>query len=83
MAEITDTVKSYILGQFLPGVSSDELTTTTPLIESGILDSMTILALRAWLEEEFDIELASYELDFEAFGTLESIAALVSRKLSS
>ncbi len=82
-SEIFRRVHTYMLQQLLPGVAAEELTAETPLIESGVLDSMTILALRAWLEEEFDIELASHELDFEAFGNLESITALVSRKLTA
>ena len=81
--EIFRRVHSYLLQQLLPGVAAEELTAETPLIESGVLDSMTILALRAWLEEEFDIELASHELDFEAFGTLGSITGLVARKLTA
>ena len=33
-------IKDFIMAEFLPGESPDELTDTTPLISGGILDSI-------------------------------------------
>ncbi len=80
MENIAETVKGYILREFLPDVDPDELTRDTELVESKILDSLATLRLRAYLEEEFDIELAGHELDFDNFGTLADIESLVRSK---
>ncbi len=80
MGDIAETVKGFILREFLPDVEPDELTRDTELVDSKILDSLATLRLRAYLEEEFDIELAGHELDFDNFGTLADIESLVRSK---
>jgi len=49
MEEIRQTVKSYILKEFLFGENPDELTDSTPLITGGILDSIATLKLVAFM----------------------------------
>lgn len=78
---INDKVKAYILEQFLPGEDPDELTADTPLMTSGILDSLATLKLVTYLEEEFDIAVEAHEADSDNLDTLERITALVERKL--
>ena len=80
MAEIREILRSYILREHLPDVDPDELTDDTELIDSGIIDSIARLRLRAYLEDEFDIELQGHELGFEHFGTLADITRLVQSK---
>ena len=80
MSDIESTVKSYILGQFLPNANPEELTTTTPLIAGGILDSLATVRLVAFLEEHFGIEVHAHEVHAENLDNLERIAALVRRK---
>ena len=59
MSSIASTVKEFLLAEFLPGENPDELTETTPLISSGILDSLATLKLSIFLEESFGIKLDS------------------------
>lgn len=82
MSEIRQKVKEYILDEFLPGEDPDELTEETPLMASGILDSIATLQLVEFLEKEFSIELAPHELDADHLGTLTSIEALVRSKMA-
>lgn len=79
-AAIRDKVKSYILEQFLPGEDPDELADDTPLMTTGILDSLATLKLVTYLEEEFDIAVEAHEADAENLDSLERIVALVSGK---
>ncbi len=83
MSTIRDTVRSFILREYLPGVAPEELGDDTELIESGIVNSIARLRLRAFLEEELDVELAGHELDFEHFGTVERIVRLLRSKLEA
>jgi acyl carrier protein len=74
------TVKTFILEQFLPGEDPNELTDDTPLMTTGILDSLATLKLVTFLEEKFDIAVEAHEADAENLNTLELITDLVARK---
>ena len=52
------TIATFILREFLPGEAPENLTASTPLISSGILDSIARLRLVAFLEETYEITLA-------------------------
>ena len=75
-----NTIKSYVLKEFLPGEDPGNLTATTPLMSSGILDSLATLKLITFLEQEFNVQVAAHEADEEHFNTLEAICALVDSK---
>jgi acyl carrier protein len=81
MDAITQTVKDYILERYLPGQDPRELTEATPLIKSGIFESLAILELVAFLEARYGVEFTADELDPGRFETLESIAQLVRAKV--
>ncbi len=77
---IHDTVKQYILDQFLQGEDPAALTDDTPLMTTGILDSLATLKIVTFLEEKFDIAVEAHEADAENLNTLELITDLVARK---
>ena len=80
MTDVEQTVKSYILSEFLPGEDASQLTSTTPLVTTGILDSLATLKLVAFLEERFSIAVGAHEADSENLDTIERIANLVHSK---
>lgn len=80
MEPIESIVKSYILQAFLPGANPDELTTETPLIAGGILDSLATVRLVTFLEQQFGIEMEAFEVNPDNLDTLERIANLVRSK---
>jgi acyl carrier protein len=80
MEEIRQTVKSYILKEFLFGENPDELTDSTPLITGGILDSIATLKLVAFIEERYSIALQAHEADVEHLNTIADIVHLIMSK---
>ncbi len=50
---------------------------TRPLISSGIVDSFSMVSLKAFLEKKYDIKLPDAEATPEAFDTVNSIVTLV------
>jgi acyl carrier protein len=78
--EIVETVKEFILTQFLPGEDRSALTPSTPLITGGILDSLATLEVVSFLEQRYSIELQAHEVDPARIGTLDGIADLVEAK---
>ncbi|MGP3919942.1 phosphopantetheine-binding protein [Nonomuraea sp. 10N515B] len=72
-----DVIKQFVLTQFLSDVSADELPDDYDFIANGVIDSLGILKLIAWLEETFQVVLDYSELDPSHFRTVESIDAFV------
>lgn len=81
MQQIKNTVRSYILEEFLPGEQPEALTDSTPLITGGILDSIATLKLVTFLEQQFRIELQPHETDPDYLDTIANIATLVQSKM--
>lgn len=77
---VQETVKRFILEQLLPGEDPSLLTSTTPLMSTGILDSLAMLKLTLFLEGEFNIEVKPHEANEEHFNTLEMICSYVESK---
>jgi acyl carrier protein len=77
---IKQTVKEFILSEFLPGEDPAELTDATPLITGGVLDSIATLKLVLFLEEKYAITLEAHEVDPEHLDTVELVARLVQSK---
>jgi acyl carrier protein len=79
-SHVEQTVKFYILHEFLPGEDPAQLTDSTPLITTGILDSIATLKLVGFLEQHFSICIDAHETDTEYLDTVERIARLVRSK---
>jgi acyl carrier protein len=75
-------VKNFVLQEFLPGEDPSALTDSTPLISSGILDSIAVLKLVTFLESHFGITLEAHEADADHLNTLADIGRLVASKQS-
>lgn len=65
-----------ILEDLLPGIPLER---RTDLVESGDLDSMTILNLISDISDEFDVEIPVSEVVPENFQSPEAIMALIEK----
>lgn len=81
MSDRRKDIKTFILEEFLPGEDPKELTDDTPLVTSGILDSLATVRLVAFLEERYGIELEPHETDARYLDSIALIDGLVSSKL--
>lgn len=77
---LMQTVKNFIMKEFLPGENPDELTEATPLISGGILDSIATLKLVMFMEEKFGVSFEPHEVDKENLDDLASIVRLLQSK---
>jgi acyl carrier protein len=83
------TVKSEIK-QFIVGViAADSGQRTTDfdddesLLDAGVLDSLGVLKLVSFLDEEMHIDLPLEKLSLEDFASVDSICALIERYRAS
>jgi acyl carrier protein len=83
MHEIENTVRDYILREFLPGEDPSELTEETPLITGGILDSISTLKLVTFLEDHFGVTVEAHEAGVEHLDSVGQIARLIADKKSA
>ena len=65
-----------ILEELAPGGDFEGCTT---LVDSRVLDSLTIVALVSELEDAFDITIPAVEVVVENFNAVEGLTALVQR----
>ena len=82
MNDYGQTIREFILTNYLPGESPDNLKNETPLRTSGILDSLATLALISFIEKRFGIEVHARETDIDNFDRLGDIVAFVERKVA-
>jgi acyl carrier protein len=80
MDGIKNTIRQHILDRYLAGEPADQLRDDTPLQTSGILDSLAVLDLAAFIDEQFGVELSYGDTTVDRFDRLEQIAALVARR---
>lgn len=73
-------VKAFIMDEFLPGEDPDELTPTTPLFSSGILDSISTIKLVAFLEDHYGVAFQAHEMNATHLDTLVEIVETVRAK---
>jgi acyl carrier protein len=78
--EIKTTVKTFILSEYLPGEDPAALTDDTPLMTTGILNSIAVLKVVTFLEEQFGITIKPHDAVVENLNTLSDIARLVMEK---
>jgi acyl carrier protein len=79
-SSVMSIVKDFILDEFLPGEEPSMLTPTTPLVSTGIIDSLATLKLVTFLEQQFNIQVKAHEADEEHLNTLQTISELVASK---
>jgi acyl carrier protein len=73
----TTKIKTFIVEEFMPDVTVDDLESDYDLLEGGVVDSLGLLKVVAWLETEFDIGVDDAELGPESFRTVDAIKAFV------
>lgn len=72
---------------YLQGVATESgvgvtVTAETPLLESGLLDSINLVRLVQFLEEQFAIRIPDGDLGADLFATPAAISAYIERRLA-
>ena len=80
---IKNLIKQFIHTELLYEKENIRLDDTTQLLDTGILDSLGIIKLLAFLEETFSIRVSEGELIPENFESVYAISLLVEEKSKS
>jgi acyl carrier protein len=73
-------VRAFIVERLAPATGRAHLDDDEDLIDSGVVDSLGIFQLVAFLEERFGIAIADAEITPDNFGTIARIERLVAER---
>jgi len=73
-------IKDFIVDTLLVASDRPDVDADEPLTSSGLIDSLGMLQLIMFLEEQFKVQVGDGEVGEENFGTLSRLAAFVDRK---
>lgn len=79
-AEILESLKRYVAREILDGKDMG-LSPETPLLEWGILNSIEIGRLIAYLQERFHVTIPDDQIAPQHFVNLKAVAALVASRM--
>jgi len=78
MSTVVEELREFVAREFLNG-KDEGLDATTPLLEWGIIDSVALVSLLAFIKQRFQVNVPNSELHPTNVGTLEAMAAMVLR----
>ena len=78
MEGLKDVILEYVIQEYLED-DSEPLENGSPLISGGIVDSFSMVSLKRFLENRYDIQIPDDDATPEAFDSVDKIADLVER----
>ena len=77
MDDLKAQIKQFIIEEVAPELDLTDIADEEPLVDSGIVDSLGVLRIMAFLDEEFDVDLGHGDIDLDNFKDLKTICAVV------
>lgn len=72
-------IKRYITEQFVPDVSAAELDDHYDLIGNGVVTSLSLLRLIAWVGERYDVAVEEIDLEAADFQSVHAIDDFITK----
>jgi acyl carrier protein len=82
-SKVVERLRQYIVENYLYMRQDVQLLDDDPLLAKGIIDSMGVMELIVFLEEEFGVAVADVDITEENLGSLAAIARYVEAKQAS
>jgi acyl carrier protein len=80
MSEYSAKIIEFIITEVNPDLHLERLDDDEPLIDSGIVDSLGVLRILAFLDETFGIDLSSSEIRLENFKNVRTICQMIEQQ---
>ena len=80
--EIKESIRNYIKSELVNNKNHSELSDSDQLIESGVIDSLGMMKLIGFLEDNHAVQIDDMELVPENFSSIDAIASLVEKKIA-
>lgn len=76
--DIQNRVRDFVVNELLQGQDRG-LDESTPLLDWGIIDSLSLMTLVSYLEDQFSVRVPDEDIGPDNFGTLKAVGAMVVR----
>ena len=76
-----EQIRQFITSELISNDNGKKLEDATPLLESGIIDSLGMIKLVVFLENKFSIQVTDQELQPENFKNLDALSLMVEGKI--
>ncbi len=77
MPQTKDAILEYVKNEYLEEGDEREVTYDTPLISGGIVDSFSMVSLKVFLENKYNIQIPDAKASPEAFDSVNNIINLL------
>ena len=78
--DLETAIERFIVDEIMLGDSQTRVDVNESLISSGVLDSLALLRLIAFLEEQMGVTVDDHEVIPENFETINEIKSFIERK---
>ncbi len=76
-------IKTFVVEEFAPTVTTDELPDDYDLLAHGVIDSLGLLTLVSWLENRYALGIDAMDVSPQNFRTVEAIDAYLGSLLAA
>jgi acyl carrier protein len=77
--QLTETILDYIRREYADALQGIDLTADTPLISSGLIDSLSMVSLKVFLDQTYRLRIPDREASAEAFDSVNALVAMLRR----
>jgi D-alanine--poly(phosphoribitol) ligase subunit 2 len=77
MPELKDVILNYVKNEYVEEGDDLVVTYTTPLISGGIVDSFSMVSLKRFIENKYNIQIPDAKATPKAFDSVNNIIELL------
>lgn len=77
--QLARTILDYIAREYADALQGTPLAPDTPLISAGLIDSLSMVSLKVFLEQTYRLRIPDAEASAEAFDSVTAIVQLLRR----
>jgi acyl carrier protein len=78
-SQLTETILDYIRREYADALQGMDIAADTPLISSGLIDSLSMVSLKMFVDQTCRLRIPDHEASAEAFDSVTSIVAMLRR----
>jgi acyl carrier protein len=77
--QLTETILDYLRREYADSLAGVDVAADTPLISSGLIDSISMVSLKVFLEYTCHLRIPDQDASAEAFDSVKAIVAMLRR----
>jgi acyl carrier protein len=79
----SSAIRCFLAREFLPDSAGDDIPMEFDLIQNGVIDSLGLLQVIAWIESDLGVQIEVEDMVPENFSSIAAINSIIERNLGS